>query len=179
MLIQRFLEKYEYSRTIKLFIECFGDDKEFLREFYGELDGENECTGTIKDHEITVIENIDGEILAMVHLRPLIAVYEDRKENVSYIMGVATRPDFRHRGFMDKLMKAAEDRIKEKGEGWCFLVPVDKVIYRHLGYVYDWKFNEDEADLLCADDGLTECSAKLLKGDCFEAPLRIAPRAET
>ncbi len=174
MRILRFLEKYEYIRTLKLFIECFGNDEEYISKLYGELDGENECTGTIRAHEIIVIENELGNILSMVHIRPMAAQYPDKKISVGYIMCVATAESHRHQGLMDELMKAAEDYLRQRGDKWCFLVAVDKDIYRHLGYIYDWKFNKDEALLLDADEGLTECSAKLLNAKEFEPPKKLS-----
>lgn len=173
MLITRFLEKYEYVRTQKLFRECFGNDEEYISELYGELDGENECTGTIRSHVIAVIENMSGEILSMVHYKPMIAMYGAEQVKVGYIMDVATKKDFRHRGMMDELMAAVEERLKAEGDPWCFLVPVDKEIYRHLGYVHDWSFNKGEGDLLDADEGLKDCSAKLLSEGEFIKPDRL------
>lgn len=176
MLITRFLEKYEYVRTLKLFIECFGNDEEYIAELYGELDGENECTGTIRTHEIAVIENENGDILSMVHYKPVAAVMPDGSRiNVSYIMDVATAGTARHNGYMDRLMKLVMRQLEDNGEPWCFLIAVDKAIYNHLGFVHHWTFNEDEADLLDADEGLTECSAAMLSSESFAAPDRLLP----
>mgnify|MGYP004537121795 CR=1 FL=1 len=174
MLITRFLEKYEYVRTLKLFKECFGNDEEYIAELYGELNGENECTGTIRTHEIAVIENENGDILSMVHYKPVNAVFADgRTVSVSYIMDVATAAASRRNGYMDTLMRLVMKRLSDKKEPWCFLIAVDKAIYKHLGFVHDWVFNSDEADLLDADDGLTECSAAMLNAEVFEAPVRL------
>lgn len=186
MRFTRFLEKYEYVRTLKLFRECFGDDAEFIAELYGELDGENECTGEIRKHTICILENAAGEILAMVHYKPMTAFYADgRREDVSYIMCVGTRADMRHRGLMDQLMEAVTSRLRAEGERWTFLVPVDPAIYRHLDFVQDWKFDPADADLLYADEELELCCAKLLRADngaadcrpgSFEAPVRLLDR---
>lgn len=224
MLITRFLTKFEYIRTLGLFIECFGDDKDYIRDLYGELDGENECTGAIKNHRICVIENESGEILSMAHVRGVKAVYpdtnnpdddkehskcfascpeyparEDKKDpsnfcpgdssgksprnctlksggntvNVSYILCVATRKNYRRMGFMDNIMQTVFTGLMIKKEPWCFLVPVDKEIYRHLGFVHDWYFNRGEEELLDADPGLTLCSAKLLCADFFRPPDKL------
>lgn len=174
MLITRFLEKYEYIRTLRLFTECFGNDEEYISELYGELDGENECTGTIRTHEIAVIENESGDILSMVHYKPATAVFADGSTSpVSYIMDVATAPAARHNGYMDELMRLCMRRLADNGEPWCFLIAVDKAIYRHLGFVCHWQFNPEEADLLDADEGLTDCSAALLNAKAFEKPVKL------
>lgn len=180
-----FLNKNEYGSTRKLFTECFGDDEEFMGEFYGVSDEAGRCSGKVDDAVIAVIR--DGELpVAMVQYILVKAVSEDTgrqykavdhtawKEDfcasdsckdavyIPYIMGVCTLPEYRHRGLMDKLMNAVIDRIEQEGYPWCFLIAVDRNIYRHLGFAYDWKLSEREQELLYADDGLDVASAKLL-----------------
>lgn len=190
-----------------MFIQCFGDDRVYIHNLYGELDGENECTGAIKNHRICVIENEIGEILSMVQTRPVKAVYlsegaalsawtdtdnshietkqtkekadispsNETSRDVSYILCVATRPDYRRRGLMDSLMNTVCNRLLQKKEPWCFLVPVDTEVYRHLGFTHDWYFNKGEEQLLDADEGLLLCSAKLLSAPVFHAPDLLRP----
>ncbi|MDO4437931.1 MAG: GNAT family N-acetyltransferase [Eubacteriales bacterium] len=161
----RFLNKDEYGRTRELFKACFMDD-EFEAEYYAE-------NGAVQQHRIAVVEE-DGKIIAMLHLAPMQAIYPDgHTENTEYILCVGTDPEFRHRGYMDELMKWTEKMLIDEGFKWTFLVAVNKDIYRHLGYVYDWRFNKDEAELLFADEGLTDCSAKLLSGETFSVPERL------
>lgn len=180
-----FLNKNEYGSTRKLFTECFGDDEEFMGEFYGVSDEAGRCSGKVDDAVIAVIK--DGDMpVAMVQYILVKAVSKDtkrpgkaidlsaRKEmpddsdisgderKIPYIMGVCTLPEYRHRGLMDKLMNAVIDRIEQEGYPWCFLIAVDRKIYRHLGFAYDWKLSEREQELLYADDGLDIASAKLL-----------------
>ncbi|MDO5775501.1 MAG: GNAT family N-acetyltransferase [Eubacteriales bacterium] len=180
-----FLNKNEYCSTRKLFTECFGDDGEFMGEFYGVCDEVGRCSGKVDDAVIAVIKD-GGRPVAMVQYILVKAVSKDeerqskavdlstRKEKpdamdisedgrkIPYIMGVCTLPEYRHRGLMDKLMKAVIDRIEQEGYPWCFLIAVDRNIYRHLGFAYDWKLSERERELLYADDGLDTASAKLL-----------------
>ena len=180
-----FLNKNEYGSTRRLFTECFGDDEEFMGEFYGICDEAGRCSGKVDDAVIAVVK--DGDMpVAMVQYILVKAVSKDterqgkavdlssRKEmpdasdisederKIPYIMGVCTLPDYRHRGLMDKLMNAVTDRIEQEGYPWCFLIAVDRNIYRHLGFAYDWKLSEREQELLYADEGLDTASAKLL-----------------
>ena len=80
---------------------------------------------------------------------------------------------------MDRVMDLAEETLRAEGAPWCFLVAVDKVIYRHRGYVYDWPFQDEERELLAADDDLTDCSAKLLNAETFRAPSALTPAGLT
>ena len=94
---------------------------------------------------------------------------------VTYLLCIATDPACRHRGYMDRVMDLAEETLKAEGAPWCFLVAVDKEIYRHRGYVHDWPFRDEERELLAAEDDLTDCSAKLLGEDSFRAPRELRP----
>ena len=100
----RFLDKSEYFDTIPLFTACFGEDPEFLEEYYGTP----AKPGEVFKGRIAVKET-DGKIVSMVHLKPVRAWY-DAKEgsndgvHVSYILCVSTFPEYRHRGYMDEVM---------------------------------------------------------------------------
>ncbi|MDO4961431.1 MAG: GNAT family N-acetyltransferase [Eubacteriales bacterium] len=163
MTAPRFLKKEEYALSIPLFISCFGNDKEFMDEYYG---------GTVNNGRIAVIE-LDGRIISMVQLQPFTAVYRDRQVTVPYIMGVCTDPSHRHQGYMDALMRFCMDALALEAYPWCFLIAVDKEIYRHLGFVFDWKLDEQEQELLFADEGLDSASACLISDTSWSAPLRI------
>lgn len=54
-----------------------------------------------------------------------------------YLCGLATRPEYRRRGIMSKLMYEAEKSIKERGYTMTFLIPADSHLreyYRSKGY---------------------------------------------
>lgn len=157
----RFLRAEEYPRTRALSFACFGDDA-FDEVYYV-------TRGDIYKNRIAVKEQ-DGKIVAMLQLAPRKAWYGEKAIPVDYIMYVATDPAYRHRGYMDELLRFACDTMRQEGKEWTFLVAVNKEIYRHFGFVYDWRFHPEEADLLYADEGLTECSAKLLCADAFHVP---------
>ena len=153
----RLLAKEEYFRTIPLFTACFGGDEEFMQEYYGD----SSHPGAVFSGRIAVREEL-GEIVSMVHLKPVLAVRGNETLPVTYIMGVATHPDFRHRGYMDEVMGFVLDLLRSEGAPWCFLIAVDKEIYRHLGFLVDWRLTPEDAEMLYADDGLEDASGCLL-----------------
>ena len=163
----RFLNKNEYPRTIPLFRECFGDDPEFLKEYYGQEDGgfaPRRPQGRVYRNRIAAeVDDVSGEIRSMVHVQPMYALYPDRKEPVSYLLCVATRPSCRGQGCMDRVLRMVMQQLRQEGEPWCFLVAVDREVYRYLGFTMEWPFRPEEADLLAADEGLTLCSAAWLQ----------------
>ena len=164
----RFLKQEEYGKTRALNELCFPGE-EFAREYYDE--------GGILENRV-IVKELDGKVVAQAHLAPRKAWYRRPDgtpyfQQVDYILCVATDPAYRHRGFMDEVMELAIRKLQEEGQPWTFLIAVNKEIYRHLGFVYDWTFNPEEEDLLYADEGLTECSARLLCAEQFVKPERI------
>ena len=174
----RFLDKSEYFDTIPLFTACFGEDPEFLEEYYGTP----AKPGEVFKGRIAVKET-DGKIVSMVHLKPVEVRYDAEEgrggfERVSYILCVSTFPEYRHRGYMDEVMTFVTETLRTEGEPWCFLIAVDKAIYRHLGFVYDWKLTDAEAEMLYADEGLNEASGMLLNVKQMPFPSEIRPEKD-
>ena len=161
----RFLEQEENILTKPLFSLCFPDE-EFLKEHYGR-DGEGlGCR--------TAAAEMDGSIVSMAQLVRRTAVYSESELPVWYIMGVCTHPDYRHRGLMDEVLSLVLEQFSREGEEYCFLMPVDPEIYRHLGFIHDFHVRtKEELDLLYADDGLSLCSAREFREGAFREPMHI------
>ena len=170
----RFLNKNEYVLTKDIFVEAFNDtlDEPFMDEFYGKVRENGECSGTINNNVIAAVEE-DGRIVASAQYFIVRVASKDKKSaefKVPYIMGVCTAEDSRHRGYMDQNLRLIIDRLKKEGYPWCFLLPVDTAIYRHLGFNVDWTLTDEELIYIYADgDGLYTASAKTLNADSIEA----------
>lgn len=82
-------------------------------------------------------------IRAMLFLSPYqmqLRVGEDWEcREVNYIVGVATREEYRHRGYMNRLLKEALELIHGKHQPFVFLMPANPRIYEpyQFTYVYD------------------------------------------
>lgn len=160
----RFLKKEENNRTVPLFVECFGEDKEFIAEYYRQDNRK----------KIAVMEDEKGNIVSMAHIIDFQVKFEnDMEENVRYIMCVATKTELRGKGYMKTVLKYVMDYLQALGDTWCFLVPVDKKIYKSLGFIHEWNPNKNELNMLYADEGLFTACAALLNADSFEPPKRI------
>ncbi|MDO5351042.1 MAG: GNAT family N-acetyltransferase [Lachnospiraceae bacterium] len=134
----RYLEQEEKERSRKLWEQCFAEDSSrFLDYYYGE-----KC----RDNQILVLEDGD-EICAMLQRNPYQIYYGGKRYQLDYIVGVATAPECRHRGYMRRLLiQMLEDQEREKMP-FTFLMPADPAIYQPFGfvYVYDqpfWRLNE-------------------------------------
>lgn len=175
----RFLNKNEYALTYELFLEAFDDgDKEYLDAFYGELKTDGSCTGVINDNMIAAV--FDGKRLVASAQCMLVSVRtcdsNPRNMDIPYIMAVATTRSYRHKGCMDRVLKLIIEKLKSEGYPWCFLVPVDTAIYRHLGFTTDWNINMEELKSIYSDDeGLETASGKLLNADKIDAVRVLGP----
>ena len=200
----RFLEKKEYASTIPLFTECFGDDPEFMAGYYGSVNTDGTCSGKIRDGYVAALEEdgkIVSMVQIRYYSAELIPGQESGSIGssdgsnpggsdssgstgtrgagslhfqVPYLMCICTDPAKRHRGYMDRVMQFVIDQMMYEGHPWCFLIPVDKAIYTHLGFLYEWKLNEQEQEMLYADEGLDTALARLLNAERFpEGEIRI------
>ena len=175
MAVVRFLEPSEYGRTRELFVECFGEDREFCDMYYG-----SSGDGDIYRGRVAVLEQ-DGEILSMVHVKPMTlqssaVVASDVEKYVlprlkamkpddvrfAYLLCIGTAVDCRGRGYMDEVMTFVENELRQDGCQFSFLVAVDKAIYKSRGYEYHFPLSAESQEQLYADEGLIEGTVKFL-----------------
>ena len=164
----RFLDASENGLTRELYSLCF-PDPEFVSELYGPQGEAWRCRMAVAEE--------DGRIVSMAQVVRRYALYEEGQLPVWYIMGVCTHPDMRHRGLMDQVMGLVLRTLRDEGEPWCFLIPVDRDIYRHLGFVHDMKLEDGGSlEALDADDGLDTLSICFLcqSEEEFRAPKAFA-----
>lgn len=171
----RFLPAEEYSRTRPLFVECFGEDRDFLRMYYGDRG-----RGAVYSGRIAVLED-EGEILSMVHVRnmtmdfppevaadiaeyvlPRLKVEPLTKISFGYLLCIGTAKRQRGQGYMNRVMDFVEDALRQEGCRFSFLIAVDKAIYEQRGYRYHFPLSAGARELLFADKGLTEGTVKFL-----------------
>lgn len=79
---------------------------------------------------------VDEDIKSMMFRTPYEAVVYGKHRQLSYIVGVATREQYRHKGMMTALLrKAFRDMYKER-EPFTFLMPANPAIYEPFDFVY-------------------------------------------
>lgn len=93
----------------KIWMASFKDDEDFVDSF---------LIRYYSRHRMLTAE-CEGQVAAMLHLLP----FESALGRMTYIAGVATLPEFRHRGLADKLMHEAMRQIEESGADAAFLIP--------------------------------------------------------
>lgn len=144
--IVRYLKPQEKVRSRALYEEMFPEDEEAFVDAYYRY--------KTPDNEILVMEE-DGALISMLHLNPYSFRMRNRLVESSYIVAVATRPQYRHQGCMRALLTHALEDLYEKKHPFTFLMPADEAIYRP----FDFRFmrNEDAREWVrAAMDTLAE-----------------------
>lgn len=138
-----YLTKAEKGLCRELWEEAFPDDSQSFKEYY--------FSEKLKDNRILArIE--DGQIAAMLHRNPYLINVRGQRQNCDYIVGVATRQDKRHRGYMRQLLERMFRDMAEEQMPFCFLMPADPAIYQPFDFVYI--FDQPQWQLKPDADGL-------------------------
>ena len=84
---------------------------------------------------------------AMMFRTPYKLQIGEQQQNISYIVGVATRKECRHRGYMRELLMHSLEEMYQEKEPFAFLMPANPAIYEPFDfrYVYErdvWKLKD-------------------------------------
>jgi len=84
---------------------------------------------------------------AMMFRTPYTLQIGDARKEISYIVGVATRKECRHRGLMRSLLMHSFQKMYEEKQPFTFLMPANPAIYEPFDfrYIYErdvWKIKE-------------------------------------
>lgn len=126
----RYLTAGEKQDTRLLWEEAFPEDsREFGDYYYQEK---------LKDNRILAVTEGEGpeRVQAMIHLNPYRVMVRDRCWHVDYLVGVATRRQKRHQGYMRRLLLRMMADMRDEQMPFCFLMPADPAIYRPFGFTY-------------------------------------------
>ncbi len=132
----RYLSQEEKESSRALYEEVFvEDEKAFVDAYYQIKAADNRILAAIEE----------GNIVAMLHRNPYTFRFRGKCVRADYLVAVATRQPYRHRGLMRSLLtKALEDMEREK-QPFAFLMPADEAIY--LPFDFRLMGNEDEEGL--------------------------------
>lgn len=150
----RKLETEEKQNTRELYEEVFSEDsKSFVDYYYEEK---------LKDNQIYAVEE-GGKLQAMLHLNPYELMVNASKKDVNYIVAVATRENYRKRGFMSELLKKALRDMYADGETFTFLMPASENIYLPFDFRTVCEQNREyynAAECANADAVITDANAE-------------------
>lgn len=128
----------EKLKTRKLYEENFDiGDKDFVDYYYETI---------IKRNEVVVMED-SGTVISMVHLNPYEYNICGDIKTIHYLVGIATKKEYRNKGYITKTLNFAINYLNELKEPFCFLVPENKNLekfYQRFGFERVCRFNIDK-----------------------------------
>ena len=110
----------------KIWAQCFQDSAEEI-DFYFE---------NIFQEEYWKVYEENNQVLASLHENPYRIQWEDFSDTYPYFVGVATLPEDRGKSYMTKLLFQEFTRLKQSGVDFCFLTPINPILYRSFGFEY-------------------------------------------
>ncbi len=114
------------DRLYELWQECFGDPEPFTEYYFNTY---------FKENRVLMLED-SGELKAMLHMNPYRISVRGHICGGCYIVGVATKKDYRHRKAMTRLMNEAFEAAIDDGLSFVYLMPAEEEIYRPLQFAY-------------------------------------------
>lgn len=89
----------------------------------------------------------EDKILSSLHENPYTLKIKDSLSSYPYIVGVATLPEDRGQGYMTKLLLEEMLNLRKKNVDFCFLLPINPMIYRGFGFEYFSRKEEYSFDI--------------------------------
>lgn len=126
----RKLDRKEHCSTRAMWEEIFTEDDQVFLDYYYSVKA--------KENEIFVIEE-EGKICSMLHLNPYAVRINDRTAVLNYIVAVATKKEYRGKGFMAELLKTAAQEMFLRKEPFTFLMPAAEAIYKPHGFRFVYR----------------------------------------
>lgn len=130
----------EQCQTVRsLWEEVFYEDTEQFTEYYFSHKAEKNIGYVVGDSPYS----------AMMFCTPYRLSIYGKERKLSYIVGVATRKECRHQGYMSALLRYSFREMYRQKQEFAFLMPADPAIYEPFGfsYIYEreiWKLKEPE-----------------------------------
>lgn len=126
----RFLKGGECLEAERLWRQVFTEDTAVFTDYY--------FSRKAAGNRGMTLEGSEG-IRAMLYLTPERMYAAGRPVDSAYIVGVATRPDCRHRGYMSALLRETLTLLYRESVPFAFLMPASPRIYEPFGFswIYD------------------------------------------
>ncbi len=165
----------ECKKLRPLWEEVFFEDSELFTDYYFEKKAAFNTGYVIGKYPYD----------AMLFRTPYSLMIGKQQREISYLVGVATRKECRHKGYMKQLLLHSFKEMYDKKQPFTFLMPANPAIYEPFGfrYIYErevWKLKEgkekrDLSDLKAAGSG-KEISGSKLKAAAMEADYKNNPK---
>jgi predicted acetyltransferase len=117
---------------------CFDDSDEFMDLYFSEK----------YQNENTLIYFDKNQAVASLQMLPYSFTFCGKEIPVSYISGVCTLPEYRNRGFANKLLFKAFCLMRERDIPISILIPAEAWLYSYYArYCYETVFSSDKYEI--------------------------------
>lgn len=113
----------EMRDMVQIWGKCFGKDDQSVYPFLSRY----------FFNQYAMVEKVDDKVVSMVFMIPCQTEYGMG----AYLYGIATDPDYQHRGISTRLILKMLDRCRENGAVYSFLIPAESSLidfYSQFGY---------------------------------------------
>jgi ribosomal protein S18 acetylase RimI-like enzyme len=134
---------------------CFPDTNRFIRFYFDKVYANGET--------LVYVEN--DQPVASLQMIPFRIKTGDSFSQGGYISGAMTRPDYRKRGYMEQLLTASFDSMREKGYVYTFLIPQEEYLIDYYGkFGYEKAFPEYFISCHCPEESKLSANVNIYTG---------------
>lgn len=139
-----YLTEEQKEETRALWNSCFPEDsKGFCDYYYKEKTRDNQI----------LVKKENGIVISMLQRNPYLLQVGDSKQEIDYLVGIATEEIHRKKGHMRQLLTEALRDMRQEGKAFTFLMPAAEAIYTPFDFRYvfwqpQWQLTQNAADSL-------------------------------
>lgn len=120
----RYAKSSDKNQVVSLWNYCFEDGEDFVKYYF-----EN-----VYDKKNTIIIEENNEVLSALQLNKYKIDLRNTQYDVSYVVGVSSKPEVRGLGYMKKLMTYTLEELYKNGEKVSLLMAIDYRLYKRYGF---------------------------------------------
>ncbi len=120
----RYAKPIDKDQVVSVWNYCFEDGEDFVKYYFESVYDENN----------TIIIEENDEVLSALQLNKYTIDLRDNKYDVSYVVGVSSKPEVRGLGYMKHLMAYTLEELYKNGEIVSLLMAIDYRLYKRYGF---------------------------------------------
>ena len=120
----RYAKPIDKEQVVSVWNNCFEDGEDFVKYYFENVYDENN----------TIIIEENDEVLSALQLNKYTIDLRDNKYDVSYVVGVSSKPEVRGLGYMKHLMAYTLEELYKNGEIVSLLMAIDYRLYKRYGF---------------------------------------------
>ena len=120
----RYAKPIDKDKVVSVWNYCFEDGEDFVKYYFENVYDENN----------TIIIEENDEVLSALQLNKYTIDLRDNKYDVSYVVGVSSKPEVRGLGYMKHLMAYTLEELYKNGEIVSLLMAIDYRLYKRYGF---------------------------------------------